>query len=111
MIDELIVAENFEEILQDSYGNYVIQTAISGCDAKQFVKLENLIRPLLYLIKNTPYGKKIENKLNKSSKRLNGNNENKNSNNVEEKKNFNNNITNNNTRGKKKTRGNIQKNL
>jgi hypothetical protein len=110
MIDELIVAENFESILQDSYGNYVIQTAISGCDAKQFVKLENLIRPLLYLIKNTPYGKKIENKLNKSSKKFYSNNENYKTNNFEK---YNINYENNDIK-KKKIKGNnniIQKKL
>jgi hypothetical protein len=65
MVNEILVLDNLPHVLQDSYGNYVIQTALSICDAKQFQQFNEVIRPLLHLVRNTPYGKKIESKLNK----------------------------------------------
>eukprot|EP01027_Heterolobosea_sp_BB2_P000368 GEZU01000526.1.p1 GENE.GEZU01000526.1~~GEZU01000526.1.p1 ORF type:complete len:767 (-),score=228.44 GEZU01000526.1:927-3227(-) len=65
MIDELLNADNLPHMLQDSFANYVVQTAMSVSDAQQFNAFNEKIRPILHLIRNTPYGKKIENKLNK----------------------------------------------
>lgn len=65
MVNEVMVLENLPQVLQDSYGNYVIQTAITVSDPKQFQQFNEVIRPLLHLVRNTPYGKKIESKLNK----------------------------------------------
>ncbi|KAI5953270.1 hypothetical protein KGF54_002641 [Candida jiufengensis] len=50
-------------ILKDSYGNYVLQTCLNFANLKQLTKLSNLLLPLLPQIKNTPYGRRILNKL------------------------------------------------
>jgi len=71
MIEEILLTDKLEQILQDSYGNYVIQTAINECDAKQFSKFTDLIKPLMSSIRNTPFGKKIEAKLQKSNNGIN----------------------------------------
>jgi hypothetical protein len=65
MVNEVLVLENLPQVLQDSYGNYVVQTALTVCDQRQFQQFNEVIRPLLHLVRNTPYGKKIESKLNK----------------------------------------------
>jgi hypothetical protein len=66
MIDEILVTDKLAEILQDSYGNYVIQTAISECNSKQFEQFNEVLKPLIPLIKNTPFCKKIEAKLSRA---------------------------------------------
>lgn len=65
MINELACLQGLEAVLQDSYGNYVIQTALSVADPQQFEVLSRVLKPQIPLIKNTPFGKKIENRLNK----------------------------------------------
>ncbi|KAI5959606.1 uncharacterized protein KGF55_005250 [Candida pseudojiufengensis] len=50
-------------ILKDSYGNYVLQTCLNFANLNQFKKLNDLLLPFLPQIKNTPYGKRILNKL------------------------------------------------
>lgn len=47
----------------------MIQTAISVSDNEHFERFNELIRPMLHLIKNTPFGKKIEAKLNRKPTR------------------------------------------
>eukprot|EP01137_Pigoraptor_chileana_P011922 Opistho-2@63548 len=63
LLEEVIEAKWLPRLLQDPYGNYVIQTALSMCDARQFNILVEGIRPHLGLIRHTAYGKKIEAKL------------------------------------------------
>jgi hypothetical protein len=65
LIGELLDCNMLPNILQDSYGNYVVQTALSVADNRQFLEFAEVLKPLLHLIKNTPYGKKIESRLNK----------------------------------------------
>lgn len=65
VMEELAEESTLHQLLQDSFANYVIQTAMTVCDPLQFQMFNDRIRPMLTLIKNTPYGKKIENKLNK----------------------------------------------
>ena len=66
MIDEVLVTDKLADILQDSYGNYVIQTAIAECNSKQFEQFNEVLKPLIPLIKNTPFCKKIEAKLSRA---------------------------------------------
>lgn len=66
LVDELANLPSLCTVLQDSYGNYVIQTALTVADPAQFEELASVLKPQLHLIKNTPFGKKIENRLNKS---------------------------------------------
>ncbi|KAG6837202.1 hypothetical protein H0H93_013070 [Arthromyces matolae] len=63
LIDELLNRTRLEKLLRDSYGNYCVQTALDYAEPSQRVLLVEGIRPILPLIRNTPYGKRIQNKL------------------------------------------------
>ncbi|KAJ3879349.1 ARM repeat-containing protein [Lentinula edodes] len=63
LIEELLNRTRLEKLLRDSYGNYCVQTALDYADPAQRVLLVEGIRPVLPLIRNTPYGKRIQNKL------------------------------------------------
>lgn len=63
VIDELLNRSRLEKLLRDSYGNYCVQTALDYADPNQRALLVEGIRPVLPLIRNTPYGKRIQNKL------------------------------------------------
>ncbi|KPI84497.1 PUF1 putative (PUF1) [Leptomonas seymouri] len=64
LIDELTEPHVLPKLLTDSFANYVIQTAIStASDDGQFTQLRDAIMPLQSLLKNSPYGVKIESKL------------------------------------------------
>jgi hypothetical protein len=63
LIDELLNRTRLEKLLRDSYGNYCVQTALDYADPTQRAMLVDGIRPILPLIRNTPYGKRIQNKL------------------------------------------------
>jgi hypothetical protein len=65
LVSELIDPQRLPQMLQDSFANYVIQTALSVAEHVQFVMLSEAIRPLITAVRNTPYGKKIENRVNK----------------------------------------------
>ncbi|EFC42833.1 predicted protein [Naegleria gruberi] len=68
MIEEVLEDRNLSALLQDSFGNYVVQTAISISDANQFARFNNNVKPYLPIIKNAPYYKKLESKLNRVPK-------------------------------------------
>ncbi|KIY64396.1 ARM repeat-containing protein [Cylindrobasidium torrendii FP15055 ss-10] len=63
LIEELLNRTRLEKLLRDSYGNYCVQTALDYADPVQRAALVEGIRPVLPLIRNTPYGKRIQNKL------------------------------------------------
>ncbi|KAF9569799.1 ARM repeat-containing protein [Agrocybe pediades] len=63
LIEELLNRSRLEKLLRDSYGNYCVQTALDYADPAQRALLVDGIRPVLPLIRNTPYGKRIQNKL------------------------------------------------
>lgn len=63
IIEELLNRSRLEKLLRDSYGNYCVQTALDYAEASQRALLVEGIRPVLPLIRNTPYGKRIQNKL------------------------------------------------
>ncbi|KPA79810.1 putative PUF1 [Leptomonas pyrrhocoris] len=64
LVDELTEPHVLPKLLTDSFANYVIQTAISTVsDDGQFTQLRDAIMPLQSLLKNSPYGVKIESKL------------------------------------------------
>lgn len=63
LIDEFLNRTRLEKLLRDSYGNYCVQTALDYADPNQRTLLVEGIRPVLPLIRNTPYGKRIQNKL------------------------------------------------
>eukprot|EP01090_Pellita_catalonica_P002347 TRINITY_DN1193_c0_g1_i1.p1 TRINITY_DN1193_c0_g1~~TRINITY_DN1193_c0_g1_i1.p1 ORF type:complete len:858 (-),score=98.20 TRINITY_DN1193_c0_g1_i1:118-2691(-) len=69
MIVELIESGQLEMLIQDPFGNYVIQTAMNISDPTQHQKLVEGIKPHLHTLRNTPYGKRIQNKILKTSGR------------------------------------------
>eukprot|EP00796_Vickermania_ingenoplastis_P010107 gene10107-7074_t len=56
-------------LIQDDFGNYVLQTALVISNPAQAENLVAAIRPLLPLIKSAPYAKKLESKMDAIIKR------------------------------------------
>jgi len=53
-----IIQQNLVELLQDSYGNYVIQTCLSeGAvkSTKEYLRMVNLLNPYVHQLRNAPY--------------------------------------------------------
>ncbi|KAG8880271.1 hypothetical protein FRB98_005227 [Tulasnella sp. 332] len=63
LVDEFLNRSRLEKLLRDSYGNYCVQTALDYAEPDQRRALVDGIRPILPLIRNTPYGKRIQSKL------------------------------------------------
>ncbi|CAE6520594.1 unnamed protein product [Rhizoctonia solani] len=63
LIEELLNRNRLEKLLRDSFGNYCVQTALDYAEPTQRMLLVEGIRPILPLIRNTPYGKRIQSKL------------------------------------------------
>ncbi len=63
LIEELLNRTRLEKLLRDSFGNYCVQTALDYAEPNQRAILVEYIRPILPLIRNTPYGKRIQSKL------------------------------------------------
>jgi hypothetical protein len=64
LIECLIEQESeFGHLVNDPFGNYVLQTSLDVANAEQFGKLKSVLIPLLPNIKNTPHGRRILNKL------------------------------------------------
>ncbi|ESL08246.1 pumilio/PUF RNA binding protein 1 [Trypanosoma rangeli SC58] len=64
LVDELTDPQVLPKLLTDSYANYVIQTAIVTSSVEsQFEQLRDSIMPLQNLLRNSPYGAKVEAKL------------------------------------------------
>ncbi|KAF5356163.1 hypothetical protein D9756_003987 [Leucocoprinus leucothites] len=70
LIDELLNRSRLEKLLRDSYGNYCVQTALDYAEPAQRALLVEGIRPVLPLIRNTPYGKRIQNKLQREAQNM-----------------------------------------
>jgi len=63
MVEEFLNRPKLEKLLRDSFGNYCVQTALDYAEPAQRIMLVEGIRPILPLIRNTPYGKRIQSKL------------------------------------------------
>ena len=63
LIEELSEEQTLSKLVQDPYGNYVIQTALARADYHQKAVLEEHLKPILPVLRNTSYGKKIQSKL------------------------------------------------
>ncbi|CAK7893960.1 pumilio homology domain family member 4 [[Candida] anglica] len=59
----LLNKERFSEMLNDAYGNYVLQTSLEVANAEDLAKLSGALHPLLPNIKNTPHGRRIMTKI------------------------------------------------
>nr|CAG8486305.1 4738_t:CDS:2 [Entrophospora candida] len=64
LISEIINCHHIDRLLQDSFGNYVIQTALSQAGLDQKAELIKHLQPFLTTIDNAPYGKKVQGKIN-----------------------------------------------
>ncbi|KAJ3297310.1 hypothetical protein HK104_000637 [Borealophlyctis nickersoniae] len=67
LIDEMLNRERLEQLLRDSYGNYVVQTALDLACSTQKSKLIEAVRLLLPSIRNTPHGKRLHSKLHRET--------------------------------------------
>ncbi|KAJ2038667.1 hypothetical protein H4S04_008298, partial [Coemansia sp. S16] len=63
LVAPLLQREKLDALMRDSYGNYVVQTALDFADQYQRLDIIEAIIPLLPLIRHTPYGKRIYIKL------------------------------------------------
>ncbi|KAI9774911.1 MAG: hypothetical protein M1840_000127 [Geoglossum simile] len=63
MIEEMLNPHELEKMLRDSYANYVVQTAMDWADSETRQNLIDNIRPLLPAIRTTPYGRRIQSKI------------------------------------------------
>ncbi|KAJ1820807.1 hypothetical protein LPJ75_000861, partial [Coemansia sp. RSA 2598] len=63
LVAPLLQREKLEILMRDSYGNYVVQTALDFADQTQRLEIIEAILPLLPHIRHTPYGKRIYIKL------------------------------------------------
>ncbi|ONK65044.1 uncharacterized protein A4U43_C07F32900 [Asparagus officinalis] len=59
IISELMNSPQFLQILQDAYGNYVIQSALKLCRGALYATLVEAIKPHVSALRNHPYGKKV----------------------------------------------------
>ena len=62
-IDEILKHDNFEKILLNEYGNYVIQKALKKSDQNKQQIMLNSIVPLVRKLQGLPYGQKLLSKL------------------------------------------------
>ncbi|KAF2878427.1 armadillo-type protein [Massariosphaeria phaeospora] len=70
MIEELMNTEELEKLMRDSYGNYVIQTALEFAPPDMCLHLIDSMRPILPAIRQTPYGRRIQSKVQERESRL-----------------------------------------
>lgn len=71
MIEELLDnVEDLEQLMRDSYGNYVVQTALEFAPSDMCINLIEMMRPILPSIRQTPYGRRIQSKVQEREGRL-----------------------------------------
>lgn len=54
---------NLKLLINDAYGNYVLQTGLDVADDDTFNKLSEVLKPFLNDVRNTPHGRRIVSKL------------------------------------------------
>ncbi|THG13157.1 hypothetical protein TEA_029883 [Camellia sinensis var. sinensis] len=59
IIHELINNRRLDQIMQDPYGNYVIQAALNHSKGSLHAALVEAIRPHVPVLRTSPYGKKV----------------------------------------------------
>ncbi|KAI9836195.1 MAG: hypothetical protein M1819_001532 [Sarea resinae] len=72
MIEEMLNPNELEKMLRDSFANYVVQTAMDYADPETKSRLVESIRPILPAIRSTPYGRRIQGKIQDRDGRLSG---------------------------------------
>ncbi|KAH9597747.1 Pumilio RNA-binding repeat [Trypanosoma melophagium] len=62
-VETMCSQEVVSRLIQDDFGNYVLQTALTICSPAQAETLVSVVRPLMPSIRNAPYAKKLEGKI------------------------------------------------
>lgn len=63
LVQEIMVPQELDKLLRDSFANYVVQTAMEFADEESKAVLMENIRPILPSIRHTPYGRRIQTKM------------------------------------------------
>ncbi|TAQ85173.1 hypothetical protein B7494_g6502 [Chlorociboria aeruginascens] len=63
LIEEMLQPSELDRLLRDSFANYVIQTALDYANPAMKMRLVEAIRPYLPAIRTTPYGRRIQAKI------------------------------------------------
>lgn len=63
LIEEMLQPAELDRLLRDSFANYVIQTALDYANPAMKARLIEAIRPYLPAIRTTPYGRRIQAKI------------------------------------------------
>lgn len=63
IIDEILHSNVLEDLVRDSYANYVIQTALETAQEPTRSQLIENVRPMMPAIRSTPFGRKIQSKI------------------------------------------------
>jgi len=63
LIEEMLNPNELDRLLRDSFANYVIQTALDYANPAMKNRLIDAIRPYLPAIRTTPYGRRIQAKI------------------------------------------------
>jgi hypothetical protein len=63
LIEEMLQPSELDRLLRDSFANYVIQTALDYANPNMKTRLIEAIRPYLPAIRTTPYGRRIQAKI------------------------------------------------
>ncbi|RKF62256.1 putative rna-binding protein [Erysiphe neolycopersici] len=63
LIEELLQQNEIDRLLRDSFGNYVIQTALDYASPDMKARLIEAVRPHLPPIRSTPHGRRIQAKI------------------------------------------------
>ncbi|OTB05440.1 hypothetical protein M426DRAFT_72919 [Hypoxylon sp. CI-4A] len=63
MAKELLIPGEMERLLRDNFANYVVQTALDHCTYQMKKPLVDAMRPILPQIRTTPYGRRLQIKL------------------------------------------------
>ncbi|KAH6640829.1 armadillo-type protein [Chaetomium tenue] len=74
IVTELLTPGEIDRLLRDSFGNYVIQTALDYATPMSKHRLIEAIRPILPSIRATPYGRRIQAKIQTHDTRTGPNN-------------------------------------
>lgn len=72
LIQEIIPSSELEKLLRDSFANYVVQTAFDYADDDQKHALAGNLRPILPNIRHTPYGRRLQTKIQEFDGRVSG---------------------------------------
>jgi hypothetical protein len=64
VVKEVLSSPLLPRLLQDSYGNYVVQSSLSVSNGELHQALVDAIKPYLSALKGTPHGKRILQKVN-----------------------------------------------